>query len=180
MRNLEMLHPVFALAAWTFLVLLLIPFVRVRSVRRREIGPNDFKYGESSAVPPDVSIPNRNYMNLLEMPMLFYIICVVLYVTGGASRLAVATDPIPRFARLRGITAAISRIHGLRRCLPRSGLSAVGWTDAGRCHRWGPRHDCAGHCGSPSNLHCRVLLRRLRRACRRGIHAGPVFLRCQY
>jgi hypothetical protein len=25
------------------------------------------------------------------MPMLFYIICVVLYVTGGASRLAVAT-----------------------------------------------------------------------------------------
>jgi len=91
MRNVEMLHPVFALVAWTFLVLLLIPFVRVRSVRRREIGPNDFKYGESSAVPPNVSIPNRNYMNLLEMPMLFYVICVVLYVTGGASPLAVLT-----------------------------------------------------------------------------------------
>ena len=89
MRNLDVLYPVFALAAWTFLVLLLIPFVRVRSVRRREIGPNDFKYGESSAVPPNVSIPNRNYMNLLEMPMLFYVICVVLYVTGGASHLAV-------------------------------------------------------------------------------------------
>jgi hypothetical protein len=91
MRIFEMLHPVFALAAWTFLVLLLIPFVRVRSVRRREIRPNDFKFGESSAVPPNVSIPNRNYMNLLEMPMLFYVICVLLYVTGGASRLAVLT-----------------------------------------------------------------------------------------
>jgi hypothetical protein len=34
MKNLEMLHPVFALVAWTFLVLLLIPFVRIRSVRR--------------------------------------------------------------------------------------------------------------------------------------------------
>jgi hypothetical protein len=89
MKNFEMLHPVFALAAWTFLVLLLIPFVRIRSVRRREIGPTDFKYGESSAVPPKVSIPNRNYMNLLEMPMLFYVICVVLYVSGGASRLTV-------------------------------------------------------------------------------------------
>lgn len=89
MRSLDILCPVFALAAWTFLVLLLIPFVRVRSVRRREIGPNDFKYGESQAVPPNVSIPNRNYMNLLEMPMLFYVICVILYVTGGASRLAV-------------------------------------------------------------------------------------------
>jgi hypothetical protein len=89
MRNLDMLCPLFALAAWTFLVLLLIPFVRVRSVRRREIGPNDFKFGESRAVPPNVSIPNRNYMNLLEMPMLFYVVCVILYVTAGASRLAI-------------------------------------------------------------------------------------------
>jgi hypothetical protein len=89
MRNLDILCPLFALAAWTFLVLLLVPFVRVRSVRRREIGPNDFKYGESPAVPPNVSIPNRNYMNLLELPMFFYVVCVILFVTAGASRLAV-------------------------------------------------------------------------------------------
>ena len=89
MHNIDILNPVIALALWTFLVLLLIPFVRVRSVRRREIGPNDFKYGESPAVPPSVSIPNRNYMNLLELPMLFYVVCVVLYVTAGTSRLAV-------------------------------------------------------------------------------------------
>ena len=89
MQNIDILYPVLALGAWTFLVLLLIPFVRVRSVRRREIGPNDFKFGESSAVPPNVSIPNRNYMNLLELPMLFYVVCVVLYVTGGTSHLSV-------------------------------------------------------------------------------------------
>jgi hypothetical protein len=89
MRNLAILYPLFALATWTFLVLLLIPFVRVRSVRRREIAPDDFKYGESPAVPPNVSIANRNYMNLLELPMLFYVVCVLLYVTAGASGLAV-------------------------------------------------------------------------------------------
>ena len=89
MRNLNIIYPLFALAAWTFVVLLLIPFVRVRSVRRREVGPNDFKYGESPAVPPSVSIPNRNYMNLLELPMLFYVVGMVLYVTAGTSRLAV-------------------------------------------------------------------------------------------
>ena len=82
MRNLEILHPLIALAAWTFLVLLLIPFVRVRSVQRREIGPNDFKY-ESPAFPPSVSIPNRNYMNLLELPMLFYVVCMVLYISAA-------------------------------------------------------------------------------------------------
>jgi hypothetical protein len=89
MRILDILCPSIALAAWTFLVLLLIPFVRVRSVRRREISPNDFKFGESQAVPPNVSIPNRNYMNLLELPMLFYVVCLILYVTAGASRLAI-------------------------------------------------------------------------------------------
>jgi hypothetical protein len=88
MKNIDILYPSFALAAWTFLVLLTIPFVRVRSVRRREIGPSDFKYGESPAVPPGVSIPNRNYMNLLELPMLFYVGCLTLYVTSGASRAA--------------------------------------------------------------------------------------------
>ena len=89
MRNLYILYPLFALAAWTSLVLLLIPYVRIRSVRRREIAPNDFKYGESAAVPPNVSIANRNYMNLLELPMLFYVVCMVLYVTDGASQPAV-------------------------------------------------------------------------------------------
>jgi hypothetical protein len=87
---IDILYPLFALAAWTFLVLMLIPFVRVRSVRRREVGPHDFKYGESPAVPPGVSIPNRNYMNLLELPMLFYVVCLVLYVTAGGSSLPVA------------------------------------------------------------------------------------------
>ena len=90
MRNPAVLYPMFALAAWTLLVLLLIPFARARSARRREIDIDDFKYGESPAVPPAVSIPNRNYMNLLELPMLFYVVCIVLYVTAGASTTAIA------------------------------------------------------------------------------------------
>jgi len=79
MRNPAVLYPMFALAAWTLVVLLLIPIARTRSARRREIVIDDFKYGESPAVPPAVSIPNRNYMNLLELPMLFYVVCIVLY-----------------------------------------------------------------------------------------------------
>ena len=90
MRNPAILYPLVALAAWTLLVLLLIPFARVRSVRQREIGPDDFKYGESARVPGNVRIPNRNYMNLLELPMLFYVVGIVLYVTGGASALTIA------------------------------------------------------------------------------------------
>jgi len=85
MRNPEILYPLFALACWTALVLLLVPLARVRATLRREIGPDDFKHGESAAVPAHVSLPNRNYMNLLELPMLFYVVCLLLYVTAGAS-----------------------------------------------------------------------------------------------
>jgi hypothetical protein len=84
-RNPALLYPMFALALWTGLVLLLVPLVRVRAGMRREIVTDDFKFGESAAVPTWVSIPNRNYMNLLELPMLFYVVCLLLYVTGGAS-----------------------------------------------------------------------------------------------
>ena len=31
-------------------------------------------------MPPNVSLPNRNLMNLLEMPVLFYVLCVAVYV----------------------------------------------------------------------------------------------------
>lgn len=81
MNNHAILYPIFALAWWTSCVLLLIPIARIRAGRRREIVVDDFKYGESSAVPPHVSIPNRNYMNLLELPVLFYVAGVLLLVS---------------------------------------------------------------------------------------------------
>ncbi|QLC73832.1 MAPEG family protein [Pseudomonas sp. LPB0260] len=87
MTNPTILYPIFALALWTSLVLLLIPIARMRAGQRREIVTNDFKYGESATVPPHVSIPNRNYMNLLELPVLFYVVCLLIFVTRGASSL---------------------------------------------------------------------------------------------
>ena len=89
MRDSAILLPVFALALWTAVILFMLPITRARSGFRREVGVDDFKYGESGRVPPRVSLPNRNLMNLLEMPVLFYVVCLMLYVTGGASTLAV-------------------------------------------------------------------------------------------
>lgn len=85
MKDLAILYPVFALAAWTGIVLSIIPIMRIRAARRRQVVADDFKYGESKTVPPDVSIPNRNFMNLLEVPVLFYVVCLLVFVTGGAT-----------------------------------------------------------------------------------------------
>jgi hypothetical protein len=77
----SILFPMAALVALTFAVLLVIPYKRFKAGREGLVTARDFKYGESANVPPDVSIPNRNLMNLLEMPVLFYVACVTLYVT---------------------------------------------------------------------------------------------------
>ncbi|HEX7634881.1 MAG TPA: MAPEG family protein [Noviherbaspirillum sp.] len=85
MHQAAILFPVIALAAWTFAVLMLIPYQRFKAVLNKQISGADFKFGESANVPPHVSIPNRNLMNLLEMPVLFYVACLMLYVTHTAS-----------------------------------------------------------------------------------------------
>ncbi|WP_422088716.1 MAPEG family protein [Variovorax sp.] len=90
MNNPSILYPVFALAGWTSLVLLLIPFRRIRAAMRREVGPHDFRLGESAAVPDAVRLPNRNYMNLLEIPVLFYVVCLLSYMAAAPSTAAVA------------------------------------------------------------------------------------------
>src|ERR671939_109256 len=81
MSAARILYPVIALAALTFVVLLRIPYARFRAAARGQVTVADFRYGESANVPGDVSLPNRNLMNLLELPLLFYVGCLALYVT---------------------------------------------------------------------------------------------------
>lgn len=68
--------PMAVLALWTTCVLLLILIVRARAARAGRVHIKDFRYGESANVPGDVSLPNRDYMNLLELPVLFYGACL--------------------------------------------------------------------------------------------------------
>lgn len=90
MRDITILFPVLALALWTLVVLTLIPIARIRAARLGQVKVGDFRYGESASVPPNVSLPNRNYMNLLELPLLFYVVCLVAFVGGVVSPLAVS------------------------------------------------------------------------------------------
>lgn len=86
MSQIQILYPLSALAVWTLLVLLLIPVYRFRASFRHEVVAEDFKLGESSNVPEWVRLANRNYMNLLELPVLFYVVCLTAYVAGAVSQ----------------------------------------------------------------------------------------------
>ena len=71
--------PVMTLVGWTFVLLLNIPFRRFRAGFKRQVSTEDFRYGESARVPPEVGLPNRNFMNLLEAPVLFYVVGFIYY-----------------------------------------------------------------------------------------------------
>ena len=98
--------PFLALGALTFLVLTLIPLRRFRAAAAGQVKPGDFAFGESANVPGHVALPNRNYMNLLELPVLFYAACLALYVTG-----TVATLPLALAWTYVGLRAAHSLVH---------------------------------------------------------------------
>jgi hypothetical protein len=79
--DLSIALPMFVLAGWTALVLLLIPITRFIAAAQGKVAQKDFKLAESSRVPDWVVRPNRNYMNLLELPVLFYVISLLLFIT---------------------------------------------------------------------------------------------------
>ncbi|MCA8902144.1 MAG: MAPEG family protein [Hyphomonas sp.] len=76
------LAPMGMLAALTFFILGMVPFARFRAAGQGKVTAEDFRLGESARVPPGVSLPNRNFMNLLEVPVLFYVLCLMILFTG--------------------------------------------------------------------------------------------------
>ena len=101
--------PMGVLALMTFSVLILIPLRRFRAGAAGLITAADFRYGESANVPPDVSIPNRNYMNLLELPMLFYVGGLMFFVTGKVDAAVLGLAWV--YVALRLVHSAIHLTH---------------------------------------------------------------------
>jgi hypothetical protein len=81
MARMGIFYPMGALALLTLLVLVQVPFRRFRAGFKGQVNYGDFRAGESARVPAEVSLPNRNYMNLLELPVLFYVVCIAAFVT---------------------------------------------------------------------------------------------------
>jgi hypothetical protein len=89
-NNYSILWPVFALAFWTLSVMGWVAVARIRAGMKGQIRNRDFALGEAPTVPQWVQLANRNYMNLLEVPILFYVVCLVIYVTAMPGQTAIA------------------------------------------------------------------------------------------
>lgn len=81
-----MVLPVLALVLLTFLVTLRMGYVRFMGVKRGDVHPRYFKLLQGETLPGHLRQVERAYANLLEMPILFYLVsvlCIVLNLTGS-------------------------------------------------------------------------------------------------
>jgi hypothetical protein len=89
MKETSIFVPAFVLMLWTFLVLVQVPIRRFGAYFAKRVVATDFNYGETSNVPIDVALPNRIFMNLLEVPVLFYALVLIAFVTNEVNHVTV-------------------------------------------------------------------------------------------
>jgi hypothetical protein len=71
--------PVTALAGLTFVIWLLLYFRRVGAMKAQRVSPERFKT-RSTRVPLETAASaSDNFQNLLELPLLFYVLALALY-----------------------------------------------------------------------------------------------------
>lgn len=83
------LYPLFAMVALVFAVLLRLAYVRVCAVRQKRIDVECFKLMQEGHETPEVRKAVRNYINLHEGPVLFYVIVILTFMTQHVSDFAV-------------------------------------------------------------------------------------------
>lgn len=80
MHILSLIYPMAALVFLTFIMVYLLWVLRVKAVRAREISPRYFKLNRGGELPEGVTRVTQNYNNLLELPILFYTVCIIAIV----------------------------------------------------------------------------------------------------
>lgn len=77
MNIISIVYPMVALFGFTFFIMYLMLVMRVKAVRQREISPRYFKLNKGGELPERVEAVAQNYTNLLELPVLFYSVCII-------------------------------------------------------------------------------------------------------
>ena len=75
------LYPVFAMFVLVSVVLLRMRSMRFAAVRRREVPVEYYQAFQNATEPEPLRVIARHFANLFEMPVLFYVTAVMIYVT---------------------------------------------------------------------------------------------------
>ncbi len=73
--------PIVAMVALVVFVVVRLGRSLFRAVRRRDISVRFFELYQGSEEPEDLRALSRHFANLFELPILFYVACIVAYVS---------------------------------------------------------------------------------------------------
>ena len=80
-----LVYPMAALVFLKFLILSVMLMLRVQAVRNRKISPGYFKLNIGGKEPEVLRAVSQCFNNLLELPILFYIVCLIAIVLNKSS-----------------------------------------------------------------------------------------------
>lgn len=75
------LYPAFAMFALTALVLLRLARLRVGAVGSGEVDVRFYRSYQQGEEPEHIRVVTRHFINLFEVPVLFYVVLILAYVT---------------------------------------------------------------------------------------------------
>ena len=81
MNQAYILFPIFALVALTFFVALWMARLRFKAVAQGELDRRYYELNRGWEPPEYLAKVSRNFQNLLEIPSLFYVVALMIYVT---------------------------------------------------------------------------------------------------
>lgn len=76
----NLIYPMASLVTLTFAVLLTLPFLRFVAVRSKKVSGKFYRLMQGATEPDLLMAFSKNYNNLLQMPVLFYAVCLLLIV----------------------------------------------------------------------------------------------------
>lgn len=104
MMEISIFWPVIALVAITAVIWVLMYVRRIGEIRKSGIDPQSLATSESASARLKQVSAADNFGNLLETPVLFYAICIILYVTDSTTQAQLA---------LAWIYVALRALHSL-------------------------------------------------------------------
>ena len=81
MEQIAIFLPVFALVALTFGIGLWLGKLRFAAVRRGDLNPRYYELNRGGKLPDYLAKVSNNFDNLLALPLLFYVLAIMLFVT---------------------------------------------------------------------------------------------------
>lgn len=75
-----MFYPMFAMVLLTLIVAGILLFSRINAAKSGSVDPRVFKLNQSKEIPDRLIQITNNYSNLFEIPLLFYIACLLAIV----------------------------------------------------------------------------------------------------